>query len=734
MTRLSELLIALLLAASTLLIAAHFAPIGSNAGFVDMGHDGYTLREALDLERGATLFKDTYEQYGPLGPYLNFAAFELFGRRLLAIKYGICLWYAAIALLVYATARHVLDPFLSVVAAVMWLSLAPFYQHGVMVSVHVYVLFAQAAAVLALLHYIDNRRLSVLAVAGAFCGIACILKQSVGLLFGAAIGAYLLCRLARRQSAPGRLVIELATFGAPVLAVIGTTFWLLWRKGALHDWYLQSILFPQQFYLGEGDGTGVASDSMFSFPLRFYYAHVREGVAFYWYLIRIVLGAGLLVSLFRSRVDRTNEKLVLVGLVSLMLWAAAYPSPHYMHQWWTLSLGFAAFIYYLRDAASAFLSRRGRDPALARALAVTMTFLIVLPGVKARILDGGLRTFEQQETILAPWVISGIRTTFEARNDFATLFGTIRQYREQHPATPLISVDSSDGWRHGIAESLLWLSLVDDNPHRHPVYWSMPVLASRTYPEYAAVLRSEIHDWRPLVGEARIGPYKPQIVRGYHVLLGLRTTRGMWYLYAPNGPEPSSDAATLIRVLPPRRTGRRPRDNFMAQEAVVVARRENRDVYAWPYDVDVPDELPEPQEMIGNAGTAVDPRLRTTASAWSMDGIVAEPYSYLFQGPVESRNAGDYFVVRGTLEQGGLTLGLQWNGLWRGYVNVTTAGPFAVLLRAPGAGRWQVVLANCLTNEPLTEKLLHPVRWWTGELKRNHFQVTSAGWASEASP
>src|SRR5438552_1869283 len=89
-----ELSVMALLFTGTLLVAAYFAPRGSNAGFVDMGHDGYTLREALDLDRGATLFKDTYEQYGPLGPYLNLASFKLFGRRLLAIKYGICVWYA----------------------------------------------------------------------------------------------------------------------------------------------------------------------------------------------------------------------------------------------------------------------------------------------------------------------------------------------------------------------------------------------------------------------------------------------------------------------------------------------------------------------------------------------------------------------------------------------------------------------------------------------------------------
>ena len=65
--------------AATLVISLYFAPRGFNGGFTDMAHDGYQLRQVLDLERGKTIFKDTYDQYGPLGGYLNLAGLSCSG-------------------------------------------------------------------------------------------------------------------------------------------------------------------------------------------------------------------------------------------------------------------------------------------------------------------------------------------------------------------------------------------------------------------------------------------------------------------------------------------------------------------------------------------------------------------------------------------------------------------------------------------------------------------------------
>src|SRR5438552_1019164 len=85
------------LATATLLVCVYFTPRGFESGFVDMAHDGYQLRQVLDLSHGGVIFRDTFDQYGPLHGYLNAAAFRAFGQRLLTIKYVIAVWYAAIA-------------------------------------------------------------------------------------------------------------------------------------------------------------------------------------------------------------------------------------------------------------------------------------------------------------------------------------------------------------------------------------------------------------------------------------------------------------------------------------------------------------------------------------------------------------------------------------------------------------------------------------------------------------
>src|SRR5947208_6176437 len=99
-----------------------------------MAHDGYQLRQAIDLSSGGMLFRDTFDQYGPLAAYVNLIGFEALGQRLLAIKYLVVISYAIAAVPLYFIARRLLDRTLSAFSVVLWLALAPFYRHGIMIS------------------------------------------------------------------------------------------------------------------------------------------------------------------------------------------------------------------------------------------------------------------------------------------------------------------------------------------------------------------------------------------------------------------------------------------------------------------------------------------------------------------------------------------------------------------------------------------------------------------------
>ena len=174
-----DLLIGAGLALATLAIGLYFTPRGFQAGFVDMAHDGYQLRQVLDLSQGAVIFRDTFDQYGPLNGYLNTAGFLAFGRHLLAVKYFICGWYALTTVILFVIARHWLPSALAAFSVIVWLGLAPFYQHGIMISPHVYVLCFQAIATLVVLRAprLDPGRF---ALAGLLAGLSSAAKLSMG--------------------------------------------------------------------------------------------------------------------------------------------------------------------------------------------------------------------------------------------------------------------------------------------------------------------------------------------------------------------------------------------------------------------------------------------------------------------------------------------------------------------------------------------------------------------------
>ena len=83
-------------------------------------------------------------------------------------------------------------------------------------------------------------------------------------------------------------------------------------------------------------------------------------------------------------------------------------------------------------------------------------------------------------------------------------------------------------------------------------------------------------------------------------------------------------------------------------------------------------------------------------------GQAESPYGYLVTSKPVSLKSGDFVVARGTLYEGGVTLGLQLKGQWATVVNVERPGKFSVAVRAPTAGEYQIVVANALSAEKLT--------------------------------
>jgi hypothetical protein len=724
---------AISVAAATLIISTYFAPRGYQAGFVDMAHDGYQLRQARDLSEGGVIFRDTFDQYGAFNGYLNTVGFVLLGHRLLAMKYFICGWYALIAVALFVVARHWLNPLLAGFSVMVWLGLAPFYQHGIMISPHVYVLFFQALATIVALRAssLEPRRF---ALVGVLTGLSWSMKQSMGVLFLAGILMYLGCRLvvARRDgwrgAAAAAIAVTIGFFG-----VVGAVLLFLWTRGALGDWYRQTIVFPREFYLLE-------YGQRLQVPVVAEFVRMQTAQAPYWLLIRAVVFLAALVQ-FRTRRD---DGLLLVASITAFLWLGAFPSANFMHQWWTVSLAFPAFVWVVTKVPSRITTHEG--------LVTACTILLVLVTVGAGLLDRKrattFRASSLSQTIVDPPVFRGIRTDPPMKRAFETLYGVMSHYQVHHPGTKIVAIDAADGFWSGINESLPFLSALDGNTHPQPVYWNLPVLSTTTYPRYGEVLWNEVRAERPLLIEHREGAYKPLNVSAYALLAAVQSDFGYWYVYAADHPgraqhgevstflardgateegfAETGAAPTIDAGLNPNAVG--------APRGTVPRAAGPVSLYTWPADLPL-RKLDGEVEPVSAPVSRADIARQLGAGEWIVDGPAKGRFDGLLEFPEREIAAGSSLIVRGELYEGGFQVGFVARDEWSGFVTVTQEGPFEAVLEIQRSGRYRLTLANCIESSPWQTARRHWLRGSlglvTGGFMPNRFRISQFGWVRD---
>ena len=364
----ADYVIAGLLSLVTLLVSGFMAPRGFQFGFVDMAHDGYQLRQVMDLSAGGVLFRDTFDQYGILSAYVNAAGFRLFGSTLLGLKYFLCLVYAVTAVFTYLVGRELTNRWLAAFSVLLWLAIAPFYQHGIMVSAHVHILLMQALALYLMLRMLAGRArpLPVAAVVGVLTALMWAAKATSGFLFAACVIACIVGYGRSVTRSPAWTARMLAAFALPGLGVVAMLLGVLFAAGALGDWRLQTMEFPRRFYLRymlEVTGsTGTLGGSLSTFMWR------NLDVEFMWLALRGGVMVGALVAAFRLTA-RESAPVVLMAVYTLLASGSAFPSANFMHQSWTASLAVPALV--------AVMERSGRAVIPSRAVAQLVAVVIV---------------------------------------------------------------------------------------------------------------------------------------------------------------------------------------------------------------------------------------------------------------------------------------------------------------------------------------------------------------------
>ncbi len=710
-----------------------------------MAHDGYQLRQVLDLSEGAVIFRDTFDQYGPGSGYLNTAGFLALGRRLLAVKYFVCGVYAVTAVALFAFARLWLDPVLAGFSLMVWLGLAPFYQHGIMISPHAYVLFFQTLAtiVAARDRSFDRRRF---AAVGVLTGLSWCMKQSIGALFLAAILAYLAWRLisgARDQWRPAATAAIALVLG--FAGVVGVVLAVLWTQGALPDWYLQTVAFPRDFYLLEhsrrlSDEPRGGWLSRAVPPVAAEFVRMQLAQPLYWIVIRAVVLVTAIAQLRRHPDDR----LVLVAAITAFLWLGAFPSANFMHQWWAASLTIPPFVWCVRRLAARISSRE--------ATRVTCTVVLVLVVAGAGILDrkraATFRAGALRETIEVPPVLRGIRTDAPMKRALAAVYGAMARYHAHHPGTKVVAIDSADGFFSGINESLVFLSAFEGNSHTQPVYWNLPVLSTTTYPRYTELLQREIRDQHPLLIDHRTGQYQPLQIDDYALLAAVQSDFGYWYVYGPEHADRLQHAEASVFVArdgaadsgfaengraPAVDSGLNPAAEGASRGAVSGHGAVN--VYTWPADLPLrgfDSSVEQVGDPVFRAGM-----IRTDAGGgWTVDGYAGRRFDDLVRFPPQAMRRGAVLIVRGEIDEGGFQVGFIQGGQWSGFVTVTDRGPFEAVLEIQRDGQYGLTLANCLEPAGWQTARRHWIRGTLGMLvggfMPNRFRISQLGWTRGA--
>jgi hypothetical protein len=97
-----------------------------------------------------------------------------------------------------------------------------------------------------------------------------------------------------------------------------------------------------------------------------------------------------------------------------------------------------------------------------------------------------------------------------------------------------------------------------------------------------------------------------------------------------------------------------------------------------------------------------------------VDGIAESPTAYLLGGKPRIVTAGTRLVGVGELFAGGFTFGLQSNGAWSRYANVTKPGPFVAAVEVPTDGTYVVVIANDNEGTPKPTRFVITGMDWIG--------------------
>jgi hypothetical protein len=339
MTRLSQHLVWVSLLG---LLAAGMCYYSVVAGshFVDSPHNGFFLKNAIDLLDGRVLFRDSFNSYGLLSTVIHVAGTKIWGLRIVALLNVTLVFVVGLGFGVYYLWSKVMPPWAAFLAA----SLYFVYNYRVHLPWPNYygTFFTLCVGIILMMWARPPCRRVWLVAAGVAASLVFLTRQTLAPPLIALVALFIFfVPLANRRSRFDQRLLDVVIFAAG-LVVAMVPFWgYLYSRAALDDWWIQSVRLIPLWYTPFAQ----LGDDIPSRLSRFVGVFLGD-LPF----LTVVASAASLVVVLRlmlKRLSQGEETLSLLAVLSLAMLAQVYPDEGLWRHVLALSLGFGWTVYLL---------------------------------------------------------------------------------------------------------------------------------------------------------------------------------------------------------------------------------------------------------------------------------------------------------------------------------------------------------------------------------------------------